>query len=90
MEKIPTAEELLSKRVYINRDGVDSVDDTVSDVTATMVEFAKMHVEAALKEASEKAKIKTDYWTDLGGGEHEESTINKNSIKKSYSLDNIK
>jgi hypothetical protein len=45
MAQIPTAEELLSKRVYINREGVDSVDDTVSDVTATMIEFAKIHVE---------------------------------------------
>jgi hypothetical protein len=74
MAQIPTAEELLSKRVYINRDGVDSVDDTVSDVTATMVEFAKMHVTAALKEASE----------------HFDHYSNKNAILNSYSLTNIK
>jgi hypothetical protein len=84
MEKIPTAEEFYQN--YIEENNHDSH----IDIEEMMIEFAKMHVEAALKEASEKAKIKTDYWTDLGGGEHEESTINKNSIKKSYSLDNIK
>jgi hypothetical protein len=89
MAQIPTAEELLSKRVYINRDGVDSVDDTVSDVTATMVEFAKMHVEAALKEASENGQAFVN-----GNGEWVSSNvtavINKNSILNSYSLTNIK
>ena len=84
MAQIPTAEELLSKRVYINRDGVDSVDDTVSDVTATMVEFAKMHVEAALKEASENA----DIIPDPNGMDWD--VVSKDSILNSYPLTNIK
>ena len=84
MEKIPTASEFYQN--YIEENNHDSH----IDIEEMMIEFDKLHVTAALKEASEKAKIKTDYWTDLGGGEHEESTINKNSIKKSYSLDNIK
>jgi hypothetical protein len=46
-----------------------------------MIEFAKMHVEAALKEASKKSKAKEGQITDYKL---------TNSILKSYSLDNIK
>jgi hypothetical protein len=84
MAQIPTAEELLSKRVYINRDGVDSVDDTVSDVTATMIEFAKIHVEAALKAASEDA----DIIPDPNGMDW--YVVSKDSILSAYLLENIK
>lgn len=57
MEKIQTAEELILERVYVTQDGVDDVHDSVSSVADAMIEFAKLHVEAALKEASEKAKV---------------------------------
>lgn len=83
MAKIPTAEEMF-KANPILPEGI-----TRQACIAFMTTFAKLHVEAALKEASEKAKTKMEWWTDLGGGEHEEVTVNKNSIKKSYSLDNI-
>jgi hypothetical protein len=87
MAKIPTAEKYLQGSETYDKDY-----PTISlyDAEQRMIEFAKLHVEAALKEASEKAKTKMEWWTDLGGGEHEEVTVNKNSIKKSYSLDNIK
>ena len=91
MKEIVTAEEIL--REYIDFDDINGNDTvellplTIADI---MIEFATIHVEAALKKASEKAKTKMEWWTDLGGGEHEEVTVNKNSIKKSYSLDNIK
>ena len=45
------------------------------------IEFAKIHVQAALKEASEKSKNKEGQITD-----HKLT----NSILNSYSLDNIK
>ena len=45
------------------------------------IEFAKIHVEAALKEASKKSKNKEGQITD-----HKLT----NSILNSYSLDNIK
>ena len=63
-----------------------------------MIEFAKMHVTAALKEASEKAYVEyvdleteeifdyTDVITDDGVG----ADVNKNSILNSYSLHKIK
>lgn len=46
MEKIPTAEEYLASKQY----------DWVEDINTTecMIEFAKLHVQQALKEASEK------------------------------------
>ena len=45
MEKTPTAEELLNERVYINKDGVDEVDDTVVNVATVMIEYATRHIE---------------------------------------------
>ena len=54
-------------------------------VNKAMIEFAKLHVEAALKEASDNV----DYETD--GQEHiTDVWIDKDSILNSYSLDNIK
>ena len=44
-----------------------------------MIEFAKLHVESALKEASENGKCSNGT-----------SVVVKNSILNSYSLDNIK
>ena len=51
-----------------------------------MTEFAKMHVEAALKAASEEAEA---YYYDEQG-EQNEAFINKTSILDAYSLKNIK
>ena len=70
MEKIPTAEEFL----IINDDKDFRLSMSGTYVSEMMIEFAKLHVEAALKEASEKF----DHYS------------NKNAILGSYSLDNIK
>lgn len=59
------------------------------DTRELMVEFAKIHVEAALKEASEKAKLTSEVCEVLQEHWFEEY-IDKNSILNSYSLDNIK
>jgi hypothetical protein len=48
-----------------------------------MIEFAKLHVEAALKAASEKATV----YADEGGYSE---FVDEQSILNSYSLDNIK
>jgi hypothetical protein len=48
MEKIPTAEEFLNQKPFIN--GMTRRDQQIA-----MIEFAKLHVEAALKAASEEA-----------------------------------
>jgi hypothetical protein len=52
MEKIPTAEEILKDKVYITQDGIEDVHDSLSTVADVMIEFAKLHVEAALKKDS--------------------------------------
>jgi len=61
-----------------------------SDVSHLMIEFAKMHVEAALKAASEQATNETDYhWN----GEDEvpvTGDMDKFSILNAYPLTNIK
>ena len=67
-------------------------------INNAMIEFAKMHVQEALKQASEKAFVE---YIDLNTDEIFDYTyvitdddvgvnVNKESILKSYSLENIK
>ena len=93
MEKIPTA-----KKVYHAVTGCVLESHRNPDIEKAMVEFAKLHVEAALNEASKKSKI------DIGKNYtvdeitlHPTSLIdtvvikaNVESILESYPLDNIK
>lgn len=51
----------------------------INDISTTMIEFAKLHVKAALIEASEYAQV-----TDWG------YAVDKNSILHVYPLENIK
>jgi len=90
MENIPTAEELLA-----TKETFDSEYPTVSisDAIEAMIEFAKLHVEAALKEASDNAEA--DYTYEGFGGEFYDQPIyryfvKKDSILNSYPLENIK
>ena len=81
MNKIPTAEE------FINENGgflkYSSAQEFV-ECQSLMIEFAKLHVEAALKEA-EKETVKHISKTIL-----ELNMYNKNSILNAYPLENIK
>jgi len=76
MNKISTAEETYTKITgcIINH----------KDVKDAMIEFAKLHVEAALKEASENAEQK---WIKFTENDYE---IDKDSILNAYPLENIK
>jgi hypothetical protein len=76
MEKIPTAREFYDKH--------DS-----DDCVVMMIDFAKMHVEAALKKASENAKIRYDYSGNTGS-EYCDEFVDKDSILNSYPSENIK
>jgi hypothetical protein len=49
------------------------------------IDFAKLHVEAALKAAVENAELDRDAGQDLNG-----ISIDKDSVLNSYPLDNIK
>lgn len=76
---IPTAEEFFTSVVGENPDEFNGY------IKECMIRFAQLHVEAALKAASEDA----DYVTD--GQEHiTDVWIDKQSILRSYPLDNIK
>ena len=72
---IPTAEETYNKITgcIINH----------KDVKGAMIEFAKLHVEAALKAASEKALV----YADEGGYSE---FVDEDSILNAYPLENIK
>ena len=76
MEQIPTAEAWLK---HFEENAYPG-----TSISECMIEFAKLHVEAALKEASEKA-----YYRDTNGF-IETSSENKQSILNSYPLTNIK
>ena len=57
MKNIPTAEEFLD----LQHETVLSIK---FDIRQVMIEFAKLHVEAALKEAIEKIEIDIEYDSD--------------------------
>ena len=80
-----TAEELLD-----NIEIWDGVFVHSKNAKQAMIEFAKLHVEQALKQASEnfKMKIKEDvHELDMNDDWME---VDKNSILTAYSLENIK
>jgi len=54
-----------------------------------LIEFAKMHVKAALEAASKKAGIKQD-WSGNTGSEYCEEYVDKESILNAYPETNIK
>ena len=68
---IPTAEELGNKH------------DMTDGQKSAMIEFAKLHVQAAIKAASENADMKIEKYTD-------DWYIDRSSILSAYPLTNIK
>lgn len=78
-DKIPSAEELW----------MDKTGNTPNQEEFTaMIEFAKLHVEAALKEASEKVSLTDFAWEFLQEGAYD--AIDKDTILNAYPLNNIK
>jgi hypothetical protein len=73
---IPTALEFFIKQ------------KTYTNIEQFMIEFAKLHVEAALKQASEQAKVKVKQG-ELGAFDMRPS-VKKKSIINAYPLTNIK
>ena len=76
MSKIPTAEEICNKQFF----GFKG--ELWVGVHKAMVEFARLHVEAALKEANRKVIV--TYYYDEG------IRVNKDSILNAYPLTNIR
>ena len=99
MKEIPTAKEFLEEKCYITNDGVEDIHDSLLNVKDAMIEFAKLHVEAALKAAEKSNFINAEgisispksnnlHWTAYGNVG--KITYNKDSILNAYPLDNIK
>ena len=78
---IPTAEKFIENDYYHLHLDTDST--CLASIHDAMIEFAKLHVEAALKNASEKADTQTIHCTHI-------QVVDKNSILNSYPLDKIK
>ena len=76
MSKIPTVEEFLKGRPWKNGMNLQE------RIHESMIEFAKLHVEAALEEANRKVIV--TYYYDEG------IRVNKDSILNAYPLTNIK
>jgi len=76
-----TAKELFDKMLEEN-------DECTS--TEMMVEFAKMHVQEALKQSSEKAEVATEYENPVNPSMGSFEVVDKCSILDAYSLDNVK
>jgi hypothetical protein len=91
MEKILTAEEFIQDYWDVDCDFMESMREQLDNcsgfgfdnVPDLMAQFAKYHVEAALKAASENA----DIIPDPNGMDWD--VVSKDSILKSYPLENI-
>ncbi len=83
--KIPTAEEF---RIKAWNYALENTPNEKSNIwiDKAMIEFAKLHVEAALKEAADKAELKYRI-NDISCND---KILNKNSILNAYLLTNIK
>ena len=70
------------KKIYLELHVTGRVNGTEQNYPEMMIEFAKLHVTEALKEASEKAEIE-----DLS---YDDRIVNVKSILNAYPLENIK
>ena len=80
----------ISEKIYLELHVTGRVNGTEQNYPEMMIEFAKLHVEAALKKASEEAKTFDVYNESCGDLECKVTFIKKDSILNSYSLENIK
>jgi len=83
MNNIPKAEEFLCTKGV--NDGDMILSTTIDNVTKAMIEFAKLHVEAALEAAAE-TKVKGTFTS----GMYLRFVDDKESILNAYPLDQIK
>lgn len=104
MNNIPTAEEFIPNYLDANSEFMESMREQMSklkgfnfdNIPDLMIEFAKLHVEAALKAASESALIReTNYkgsWTSesISIDDYTNAVVDKESILNSYQVTNIK
>jgi hypothetical protein len=96
MSKIPTAEDFMNSEQYEPDKGIcfeDYHGDNVAIVPDMMIEFAKLHVEAALKAAASNARIIDDpnsYTGNTGSEYPADQMVDRKAILNSYLPTNIK
>jgi hypothetical protein len=86
MNKIPTAEDFLQEHPQISHFYDDKTNQMVcfsADVQKALIDFAKRHVEVALKAALNNVKY-------ADGNDSAVDDIDEKSIINAYPLDNIK
>lgn len=89
MDNIPTADEILNVLIpYKTNVSNEENEDSKKQNIECLKEWAKLHVEAALKVASEKAIAPNITWGN--GAIVKNIKIDKNSILNAYPLENIK
>lgn len=90
-DTIPTAEQF-TRQTSILHDMWDNTrgqgEWNQKEINKILVEYAKFHVEAALKAASKKASLTDFAYEFLQEGAYD--AIDKESILNAYPLDNIK
>lgn len=89
MSKIPTAEEILELHYNMDRDEDGHPVYYEWSAKDAMIEFAKLHVKAALEAASEKAETDGKH-VYMFRREYVPVKVDKNSILNAYLLTNIK
>ncbi len=88
---IPTAEEFIENDYYHLHLDTDST--CLASIHDAMIEFAKLHVEAALKEAINNVRIIDDpnsYCGNTGSEYPPDQILDTDAILNSYPLENIK
>lgn len=94
MNKIPTAEDFLYYGGIITQADCEPYGKLPNKkVPKIMIEFAKLHVEAALKAANDNAKVEIINWEKEGfglPGLQPIYSVNSESILTAYPLENIK
>ena len=87
---IPTAEEWLKQRCGHQTNHKEGENLYSSVMAFDLIEFAKLHVEAALKAASKKVTCKEEIQYDEQDNAVLIAKIDKDSILNAYPLTNIK
>ena len=89
---------MITAEEFLQRENIPTDILSGDDINYVMIEFAKIHVEAALKEAFNNSEMRVsendtnEYpsFTDIYDDGYVTVTVSKDSILNAYSLENIK
>lgn len=96
MKQLPTAEQFLRFKSDISEDKTSVEYLTDCEVEEIMIEFTKLHVQAALQKANKNARIDVNGNKVIASGFRDREgnqisvSIDKHSITNSYPVSNIK